>query len=60
VQVIEIDAYEHPDQTKLWNVLTVPTTFVLDRHGRSLYVNHGAASADKLLGQLQPLIKPGM
>jgi thiol-disulfide isomerase/thioredoxin len=53
IQVIEVDACERPDLAKSWSVLSVPTTFVLDCDGHPLYVNHGAASTEKLLGQLQ-------
>ncbi len=52
LQVIEIDAYERPELAKAWRVLTVPTTFVLDRNGRARHVNQGVATASKLLSQL--------
>ncbi len=52
IQVIEIDALEHPELARAWSVLSVPTTFVLDRDGRPLHVNHGVASTGKLLAQL--------
>jgi thiol-disulfide isomerase/thioredoxin len=52
VQVIEIDATERPELARQWSVLSVPTTFVLDRNGRPLHVNHGVASAGKLVSQL--------
>ncbi len=53
VQVIEVDAADRPDLARQWSVLSVPTTFVLDRTGRPRQVNHGFASTEKLLGQLQ-------
>jgi thiol-disulfide isomerase/thioredoxin len=53
IEVVEVDAYERPDLAKSWSVLSVPTTFVLDRAGRPLHVNHGAVSAEKLIAQLQ-------
>jgi thiol-disulfide isomerase/thioredoxin len=52
IQIIEIDAVERPDLASSWSVLSVPTTFVLDRTGRPVHVNHGVASTRKLLGQL--------
>jgi thiol-disulfide isomerase/thioredoxin len=52
IQIIEIDAVERPDLASSWSVLSVPTTFVLDRAGRPQHVNHGVASTRKLLGQL--------
>ncbi len=53
LQVIEIDAADRPDLAKAWSVLTVPTTFVLDRDGRPRHVNQGVASTDKLATQLR-------
>ena len=55
VQVIEIDATERPDLAKVWGVMSVPTTFVLDAHGAARYVNNGVARAEKLLEQIQTL-----
>ncbi len=55
VQVIEVDAADNTALAREWSVLSVPTTFVLDRRGRPRQVNHGFASADKLLGQLAAL-----
>jgi thiol-disulfide isomerase/thioredoxin len=55
VQVIEIDAADNTAMARQWSVLSVPTTFVLDRDGKPRQVNHGFASTDKLLGQLTAL-----
>lgn len=55
LQVIEIDATERPDLAKVWGVMSVPTTFVLDAHGAARYVNNGIARAEKLLEQIQTL-----
>jgi thiol-disulfide isomerase/thioredoxin len=55
VQVIEVDALDHAVMAKKWSVLSVPTTFVLDRDGRPRQVNHGYASAEKLFGQIAAL-----
>jgi thioredoxin 1 len=52
IQIIEIDAVQSPDIASSWSVLSVPTTFVLDRDGKPLHVNHGVASTRKLLDQL--------
>ena len=52
LQIIEINAYEKPDLTKEWGVLSVPTTFILDIKGNPRHVNHGVTSAEKLLDQL--------
>jgi thiol-disulfide isomerase/thioredoxin len=53
IEVVEIDTTERPDLARSWSVLSVPTTFILNRDGRPVHVNHGAASARKLQGQLQ-------
>ncbi len=55
VQVIEVNALEHPDAADRWGVLSVPTTFVLDRAGRPQGVNHGVAGTDKLKQQITRL-----
>jgi thiol-disulfide isomerase/thioredoxin len=55
LQVIEIDATERPDLAKVWGVLSVPTTFLLDARGEARYVNNGVARAEKLLEQIQTL-----
>lgn len=55
VQVIEVDAAHNTALAREWSVLSVPTTFVLDRSGKPRQVNHGFASAEKLLGQLAAL-----
>lgn len=52
VQVIEVDAIEHPELADAWGVLTVPTTFVIDSFGRPRGVNHGVARIGKLAHQL--------
>ncbi|HLE53485.1 MAG TPA: hypothetical protein VI755_15570, partial [Anaerolineales bacterium] len=36
-----------------WGVLSVPTTFIIDRRGRPRRVNHGVASAEKLFKQIE-------
>lgn len=53
LHVIEIDAQAQPSLARSWGVLSVPTTFIIDEHGRLRHVNHGAARAEKLLRQIQ-------
>lgn len=53
VQVIKIDAQEHPEVADHWGVLTVPTTFVIDTAGKARYFNPGVALAEKLQEQLE-------
>ncbi len=55
LHVIEIDATQRPDLAKVWGVMSVPTTFLLDAHGEARYVNNGVARAEKLLEQIQTL-----
>jgi len=55
IQVIEVNALDDPAAADRWGVLSVPTTFVLDRTGRPHDVNHGVAGADKLKRQITRL-----
>jgi thioredoxin 1 len=55
LHVIEINAYERPDLARVWGVISVPTTFLLDARGEARYVNNGVARANKLMEQIQTL-----
>ena len=55
LHVIEINVYERPDLARVWGVISVPTTFLLDARGEARYVNNGAARANKLMEQIQTL-----
>jgi thiol-disulfide isomerase/thioredoxin len=55
LEVVEIDASLQPQLASRWGVLSVPTTFLIDASGKPRHVNHGLASADKLLSQLKDL-----
>lgn len=55
VQVIEVNALEQPDVADRWGVLSVPTTFILDRQGRAREINYGVAGIEKLKHQLAGL-----
>ncbi len=55
LQVIESDATERPDLAKVWCVMSVPTTFLLDERGKARYVNNGVVRAEKLLEQIETL-----
>jgi thiol-disulfide isomerase/thioredoxin len=59
VQLIEVDALDSPRLAREWSVLSVPTTYILDRDGRPLQVNHGFASAEKLIAQITPCLISG-
>lgn len=55
LQIIEIDASARPELANYWGVLSLPTTFIIDRRGRPRRVNHGVASAEKLLKQIEEI-----
>ncbi|MBI3243009.1 MAG: thioredoxin family protein [Chloroflexi bacterium] len=52
MQVIKIDAQERPEVADHWGVLSVPTTFILDRGGQPRFLNAGVTRAEKLERQL--------
>ena len=52
VQVVEIDASQKPDLANRWGVLSAPTTYIVDPHGKIRFINHGIAKTEKLLTQL--------
>jgi len=53
VQIIEVDASQRMDLAKDWGVMSVPTTFIIDRNGQPRQINHGVTRAEKLLAQLK-------
>ena len=52
VQVLEIDASQKPGLANRWGVLSAPTTYIVNPHGKIKFVNHGVARMEKLLMQL--------
>jgi hypothetical protein len=56
VSVEEIDAPGSPDLTQRYQVLTVPTTVVLDATGRVHAVNYGFANTQRLLEQVDGVL----
>jgi len=52
LQVIKIDAQARPEIADHWGVLSVPTTFILDRGGKARFFNPGLARSEKLEQQL--------
>lgn len=56
VAVVDVDAPGAPDLTKRYNVLTVPTTVVLDASGHARAVNYGFANVQKLLDQVDEVL----
>lgn len=55
LQIIKVQALEHPDVTDAWGVLSLPTTFIIDSGGRPRGVNHGVARAPRLIDQLHAI-----
>lgn len=53
VQVIKVDATEQPEAADRWGVLSVPTTFVLDRNGKPRTVHNGVVDLKTLKRELQ-------
>lgn len=56
VSVEEIDAPGSPELTRRYQVLTVPTTVVLDAAGRVHAVNYGFVSTQRLLEQVDEVL----
>jgi len=52
VAVVEVDAPSSPELTQRYQVLTVPTTVVLDATGRAHAVNYGFTNTRRLLEQV--------
>ncbi|MEI2688173.1 MAG: thioredoxin family protein [Anaerolineae bacterium] len=53
VQVLKLDAVEHQRLADYYHIMTVPTTVVLDSQRRPIAINHGLATADRLLAQVE-------
>ena len=57
VTVLEVDASNSPALTQHYQVLTVPTTVVLDATGRARAVNYGFTNTRRLLEQVDEVQK---
>jgi thiol-disulfide isomerase/thioredoxin len=53
LKVVEIDASQQPEIASRWGVMSVPTTFVIDTHGKIRHVNHGVTRAEQLFKQIE-------
>lgn len=56
VAVVDVDAPNAPELTRRYQVLTVPTTVVLDAAGHARAVNYGFASTQRLLEQVDTIL----
>jgi thioredoxin-related protein len=59
VSVEYIDAPTTPELTRHYQVLTVPTTVVLDATGKTHAINYGFANVQRLLEQVDAILTPG-
>jgi hypothetical protein len=57
VEVEHIDAPGEPELSRRYQVLTVPTTVVLDTSGRATAVNYGFANFQRLLEQVDAVLE---
>jgi hypothetical protein len=57
VSVEHIDAPGEPELTRRYQVLTVPTTVVLDATGKATAVNYGFANLQRLLEQVDAVLE---
>ncbi len=57
VAVVEVDAPNSPELTQRYQVLTVPTTVVLDATGRAHAVNYGFSNTQRLLEQVDEVLR---
>lgn len=55
IQLIEIDVSKQPILTDAWGMLSLPTTFIIDSIGQPRGANHGVATEEKLIAQLEKI-----
>ena len=58
VTVVEVDAPTSPELTERYQVLTVPTTVILDATGKVHAINYGFANTKRLLEQIDSVLAP--
>jgi len=52
-----VDVEQSPELARLYNILSLPTTILIDRHGAVRYINPGLTHTLKLTRQLDDVIK---
>ncbi|MBE7556140.1 MAG: thioredoxin family protein [Anaerolineales bacterium] len=55
IEPVEVE--QSPELARQYNILTVPTTILIDRTGRVRYINPGLANLFKLTRQLEDVMK---
>jgi thiol-disulfide isomerase/thioredoxin len=56
ISIEEIDATTSPELTQRYQVLTLPTTVVLDATGRAHVINYGFTNTQRLLEQVDEVL----
>jgi hypothetical protein len=56
IATVEIDAPTSPELTERYQILTLPSTAILDASGRTHAINYGFANSTKLLQQVDALL----
>ena len=56
IAVTEVDAPTSPELTERYQILTLPSTVVLDTAGKAQTINYGFADSTKLLRQVDSLL----
>jgi thioredoxin 1 len=57
VRIVDVDAPTSPELTARYQVLTLPTTVVLDDSGRARAINYGFANSQRLLQQVDEVLR---
>lgn len=56
VSIIDVDAPTSPELTERYQILTLPSTAILDPSGKTHAINYGFANSTKLLQQVDALL----
>ena len=57
IKIVKVDAVEEPELAQQYRVMTVPSTVVLDTHGKAQAVNYGFAPTQRLAEQINALLQ---
>jgi hypothetical protein len=56
ITIVDVDAPSSPELTQHYQVLTVPSTVILDATGKAHAINYGFANAQRLLEQVDAVL----